>query len=681
MVRPGPASFLALWLSAACAAPAPDGSVPSPAGGVAASPVALDYPGLLARMVDVDWLAVPPRVGERCIQFSSFDRGSVGAPYASEVSYANGDRGHYLSVGEEGGVRTCLMAEASGPGVVTRIWSANPQGVLHFEVDGRRVWSVPFADLCGGRVEHLGEPMAGVRSKGANCHLPIPFQQSFRLFQTVGDSYYQVNVLQLPEGSAVPSFHPRMLAEHAVALQATRERMTAVVPAGAEAGMSMTTRGDTGLLATVLPGHTVRSIRLAAGPCGDPATADRMRLLQLVVTCGAEETVRVPVADFFQGGTRWLPHRSLLFGIEPDGTAWCGFPMPMPEGGTVRIEGGPPRGALDVAHARVELSVASKRGLAGPMLFRAGFHERRDVATRPFHDHLVLDATGTGRFVATMLLVKNPVKGWWGEGDEKFSVDGEAFPSTFGTGTEDYFGYAWCCPDRFASPYHGQPQCDGPGNFGYTANHRTHVLDAVPFHASFRHDLEVWHWDPAVRMDYASVACWYGLPGARSGLPPVPEPQALAFARIPDYRMFEVPGAIEAESLAVLECTGGRHEVQDMGFSAGFSREAQRWWREGRPGDELRLALPVPEAGRYRVHAQFCTAADYGVVQCRIGAVPLGEPVDLYHRGVAASGEQVLGELELPAGEAVFVLALVGRNPAATAHMAGLDCLRLERLP
>ena len=672
---------LVLLLSAACSAPPADATAAVGASVPSSAPPGWDYPALLARMTDVDWLAVPPLPGERCTQSSSFDRGSLGAPYASEASYANGDRGHYLSAHDEAGIRTFVMAEGTGPGVVTRIWSANPQGLLHLEVDGQRVWSVPFADLCGGRVEHVGEPMAGMRSKGANCHLPIPFQRGFRLLQTVGDSYYQVNVLQLPEGSAVPSFHPRMLAEHAGVLQATRERMMADVPGDAVAGARITTRGDTGLLATVLPGRTVRSIRLKAGPCGDPATADRMRLLQLVVTCGAEETVRVPVADFFQGGTKWLPHRSMLYGIDADGTAWCRFPMPMPEGGTVRIEGGPPRGALDVAHSRVELSVDSQRGLAGPMLFRAGFHERRDVATRPFHDHLVLDATGTGRFVATMLLVKNPVKAWWGEGDEKFSVDGEAFPSTFGTGTEDYFGYAWCCPERFASPFHGQPQCDGPGNYGYTANHRLHVLDAVPFQTSFRHDLEVWHWDPAVRMDYASVACWYGMPGARSGLPPVPAPAALAFARIPDYRMFEVPGAIEAESLAVLACTGGRHEVQAMDFSVGFSREAQRWWRDGRPGDELRLSLPVPEAGRYRVHAQFCTAADYGVVQCRIGMAMLGGPLDLFHRGVRAGGERVLGEVELPAGKVEFVLALVGRNPEATAFMAGLDHLRLERLP
>ena len=40
----------------------------------------------------------------------------------------------------------------------------------------------------------------------------------------------------------------------------------------------------------------------------------------------------------------------------------------------------------------------------------------------------------------------NPVEAWWGEGDEKVFVDGEKFPSHFGTGTEDYYGYAWCWP-------------------------------------------------------------------------------------------------------------------------------------------------------------------------------------------------------------------------------------------
>src|SRR5262249_748468 len=159
--------------------------------------------------------------------------------------------------------------------------------------------------------------------------------------------------------------------------------------------------------------------------------------------------------------------------------------------------------------------------VAAPLLFRASWHLRKNFASRPFHDHLVLDAKGgPGRFVGTALIVKNPHRAWWGEGDEKFTVDGEALPSWFGTGTEDYFGYAWCCPETFSSAFHGQAQCDGPGNYGFTAVHRMHVLDSVPFQRSFRFDLEVWHWVPKLQLDYATVAYWYGAPGAVAGRPP-----------------------------------------------------------------------------------------------------------------------------------------------------------------
>ena len=64
-------------------------------------------------------------------------------------------------------------------------------------------------------------------------------------------------------------------------------------------------------------------------------------------------------------------------------------------------------------------------------------------------DWTMLHTQGRGRFVGVELHVWNPKGGWWGEGDEKFYIDGEKFPSTFGTGSEDYFGYAWCNPTPF----------------------------------------------------------------------------------------------------------------------------------------------------------------------------------------------------------------------------------------
>ena len=72
-------------------------------------------------------------------------------------------------------------------------------------------------------------------------------------------------------------------------------------------------------------------------------------------------------------------------------------------------------------------------------------------------DWIMLRTEGRGRFCGVSLHVWNPRGGWWGEGDEKFFVDGEKFPSTFGTGSEDYFGYAWGCPSLFQKPSTANP--------------------------------------------------------------------------------------------------------------------------------------------------------------------------------------------------------------------------------
>jgi hypothetical protein len=118
----------------------------------------------LLRLADDSWLCRPPAVGERAVQFSSFDRKSLSGPADPGAWYANDDRGHYLRTVERDGHEEHVMAEVDGPGVVTRIWSANPSGTITFAIDGARVWSVDFAQLCEGKVEGLGEPFCGRRS-------------------------------------------------------------------------------------------------------------------------------------------------------------------------------------------------------------------------------------------------------------------------------------------------------------------------------------------------------------------------------------------------------------------------------------------------------------------------------------------------------------------------------------
>lgn len=104
-------------------------------------------------------------------------------------------------------------------------------------------------------------------------------------------------------------------------------------------------------------------------------------------------------------------------------------------------------------------------------------------------------------------------RGLRGEGDEKIYVDGEGFPSLFGTGTEDYYGYAWSGTTPFSRAFHALTRAEGPGFAGRSAINRFHVLDALPFARDFRFDLELWHWE-SVEVSWDAMAYYYLRPAA-----------------------------------------------------------------------------------------------------------------------------------------------------------------------
>lgn len=638
--------------------------------------------GFQDRYAELAWLYRPPVDGERCVQFSSYDRRSDAGDADAAKWYANNDRGNYLRVIERDGKTEHVMVDVAGPGCLARLWSANPKGMLFFDVDGQRIWSVDFAELCRGGLAAAPEPLAGMYARGGNLYLPVTFQDHLRVSSDQGDLYYLADIALLPPGEEVAKFSVEVAAAEALARTLTRGRGGTRIGVTKRATDVQCSTKSGAAPAQVDAGRVLESFSVEVRcPSGQAeALGEVLRNVVLAIRCGKEETVRVPLCDFFAGGTGWTAWSGYLMGIEPDGGAYCHWPMPMPSGGQVELRVvGPMRGV------EVSLSGHTKpldQGLGEPLLFRANYHQVKQQATRPFSDHVVLAASGRGRFVGCSLLVRNPSRIWWGEGDEKFYVDGEAFPSWFGTGTEDYFGYAWCDPTPFAAPLHAQVQCDGPMNFGFTQLHRSHMLDCVPFQESFRFDLERWHWVPDIKVDYATVAYWYGAAGATSGLPELPAPEDRQPKPLPVIEQFVATGAVEGESLEVLSCSGGTHEVQDLTiFERVFSRDAHRWWRDGEVGDALVLGLPVAAAGRYKVTLAMVRADDFGVVQVSINNKNLGAPFDGFARRVSSSGPFVAGVIDLALGVHDLRLELVGKNQDAKERMmVGLDYVVLEKL-
>jgi len=181
--------------------------------------------------------------------------------------------------------------------------------------------------------------------------------------------------------------------------------------------------------------------------------------------------------------------------------------------------------------------------------FHAGWRREEPCAT---FDYPILKAWGSGKFVGCALFIDNPDARWWGEGDEKIWVDGEDFPSTFGTGSEDYFGDAWG-HRHHVKPYEGCTLIQDPRHSNKTCVYRFHITDSIPFSRSYKMTIENYAKD----VDYTSVAWWYQARGGSDFFEDAPvskriprKPCASGAVEIEDLVV-----SVEAEAGAVLEIT------------------------------------------------------------------------------------------------------------------------------
>jgi hypothetical protein len=286
-------------------------------------------------------------------------------------------------------------------------------------------------------------------------------------------------------------------------------------------------------------------------------------------------------------------------------------------------------------------------------------------------DWTMLRTEGRGRFCGVMLHVWNPRGGWWGEGDEKFFVDGEKSPSTIGTGSEDYFGYAWCDPHLFQKPFHCQTMTQN--NRGHQSVLRWHIVDNVPFQKSFEGCIEKYYPNAPGTL-YASTTCWYLAPGGKDPFGPVPVGERHGYyVRLPQ----------EAGGFPVIGTPPGNVETQDMtGYGRGKWRNNDHlWWTDAKPGDKLDLGVNVMKNGTYKVSAALTKAIDYGIVQLYLDGKKLGEPIDLFNRGVIRTDPPIqLGTHELTEGKHKLTVEIVGANEKAIKrYMFGIDELKLEK--
>ncbi|UCC98076.1 MAG: DUF2961 domain-containing protein [Phycisphaerales bacterium] len=646
------------------------------------------YVDLIERLTDLEYLATLPALGEKCAQWSSYDR-------KSKYDVASGKYVDWSANGDGTGIirkegNSLVFAEIEGPAVIWRIWSALAnQGHVKFYLDGsdEPAIDLPFDGYFNCENEPFTRPaLVHTTARGRNCYVPIPFQRSCKI---VGEGdwgrYYHFTYTTYPKGTIMPTFRRELSAAESEALDRANELLSQCGGDPADQRSGQDTMSTT---VTVPPGKAGSVAKFTDGPQAITAIKVNMNLPDAPEDCNvlrelvvkmywdgeSRPSVWAPLGDFFGTAPGVNAYKSLPLGMTEKGF-YCYWYMPFEKNALIELTNDGDR------QRQVNFTI-SHAPLTRPIEILGRFHAKwhRDAygpeePERRAIDWTMLKTEGRGRFCGVMLHVWNPRGGWWGEGDEKFFVDGEKFPSTIGTGSEDYFGYAWCNPTLFTNCYHNQTI--SMNNRGHISVNRWHVTDNVPFQESFEAAIEKYYSNSKPTL-YASIVYWYQAAGQSDPYGPVPVADRKGYWG--PIKIFKVRGALEGEQMKVLARTGGNARRQDLsGFGEDWSGEAHLWWTDARPGDTLDLAVRVKKAGTYRLNVALTKAVDYGIVQLYLDEEKLGEPIDLYNNGVIPTGPLDMGIHEFYRGPHVLRVEIVGTNEKAVEkYMFGLDYLKLE---
>jgi hypothetical protein len=638
---------------------------------------------LLHEMTDLNRLARRSNPTYTTAQSSSYDRASK-APDQPNW-FANGDAGQFIRVESKNGQNEYVMADLKGPGTVVRFWSANPAGVVRFYFDGENVPRLmcPLNTLLGGQFPNIADPFAYVASSGWNMYFPIPYAKSLKITvdQAGSGIYYHVNYRTYSSNASVKSFTTDQLpALKDLILQTGKilldpDKRTLPIGTVTQKIEKKSIASGSSFVKSISGKNKAvyeLSIRvLNPQPSkNEKWTSPKqlhniLRLAEIKIECDNELCVLTPLGDLFGSAPGLNPFKTYPLEMRKDGWMICRFVQPFKKNWTLRIA----NHGKEPLQLESTIKVGSFKWDGNAYYFRAQWTAERSK-TRPISDMHYLNVKGEGTFIGTNMHIATPSRQWWGEGDEKFYVDGETFPSTFGTGTEDYYGYAWGNPTPFERPYHAQPRAGQEGPYGHVSNARYHLFDDVPYTKSFKMDLELWHWD-TLTVTVARTAYWYSKPGGTTSA--LINRALLAVPELPGIP--KVEGAFEGESLTYAK-TGGQCEVQGTFWDASGAKHL--WWRDAKVGDKLTFQIPVKKAGTYELVAQFGYAPDYGIHRLSLNGAPLGDPLDFLSEGLTWKATS-FGKVELKEGVNLLVVECMGKNEKAKpGNMFALDYVLLK---
>lgn len=326
--------------------------------------------------------------------------------------------------------------------------------------------------------------------------------------------------------------------------------------------------GETAVLGEIAGAGCVKHLWITMMSLPEERHELRQTVLRMFWDGERHPSVAVPLGDFFGIGFGLRRNFvSLPLQMSPEGGRGfnCWFPMPFSDGARFEVENqgeslrilffyvdyeehraidpelgrfhawwnrqNPTAGtARERGYTRKDYGYSERRP-AGPGLALAPDGPWRRPNLTGERNYVILHARGDGQYVGCNLNVdvfERQVNDWYGEGDDMIFVDGEPWPPRLhGTGTEDYFGTAFCPKEVYCAPYHGLTVYGGSESWpwgGKNSMYRFHVEDPIRFERELRVTIETGH-DNELANDYSSTAYWYQR-GRSAALSPLPAVEA-----------------------------------------------------------------------------------------------------------------------------------------------------------
>lgn len=667
--------------------------------------VHVGYADLLADLVDPLLPTYYPHPMYRLGQASSYDRRSVHPD--STGWFANDDYTNFYRIDSTvGGRKEYVLLDTAGPGAIVRWWmtfagEGAQKGTLRIYVDGEQTPIVQ--DSVRRFMEGLGlvsfplaaavSPLAHEDQRGYNLYLPIPFAKRIKI--TLENSairqengkwkpsiYYNINYRLYEPNVLMESFSLHLLTDHSDQLR--------------EAERQLLKQNDTSERKTTVFDHTlnpedsatmglkgaqaIRAIKLSCSTLRPEA----LRQTVINIVFDGQCTARVPLGDLAGTGYQWSSARTFFSETDQAGVLWLKWPMPFRQTATITLI----NFSQDTITWKGEIQTSPYKWQAGrSMYFGASWRDYHNLRSNAIlnpgakdtgYAYQLAKLKGQGVYVGDVITLFNTEDAWWGEGDEQFWIDEEVFPSQFGTGTEDYYGYAWARPEVFDHPFIAQPS--GRGNFhpGMTTNLRYRQLDALPFQDSLHGQLECLHW-VATPMDFSLVSLYYGLPGLSDEISQdikVQRPLALTKEDLlPPWP--DTTGVWEGEHLKVSSADGTVETQYFWPKSTPLSNGGHLWLQAERLGQTTFLDFWARREDQVNLELSLTKAADYAVID-----VMVNESQTIRFNGYQSQGigraSVVIPKVKLKAGVNTLKITMVGKDPKARpGWMAGIDYLKM----